>query len=85
MLGNNQHGNFKAKLTNLSPNELEVYYAPVGGGKYSFQKVKPNERVNVKVDKNTALVIDNKSSDTANVNLHVTGDLGLSMGYKYGQ
>ena len=85
VLGNNQHGRFNVKLTNLSPNAVEVYNAPVGGGKHSFQTVKPNKRLTLKVDKNTALVIDNKSADTANVQLHVTGDVGLSMGYKYGQ
>lgn len=85
VLGNNQHGRFNVKLTNLSPNEVEVYCAPVGGGKHSSQTVKPNKRLTLKVDKNTALVIDNKSPDTANVQLHVTGDVGLSMGYKYEQ
>jgi hypothetical protein len=42
----------------------------------------PNETVKVKADKNTALVIENKSSEQANVTLKVTGDIGLSMGYK---
>ena len=85
VLGNNQHGRFKVKMRNLSKNDLEVYHAPITGGRHSSQKVKPNERVTVKVDKNTSLVIDNKSKDTASVDLNVTGDLGLSMGYKYEQ
>jgi hypothetical protein len=32
--------------------------------------------------RNTALVIENKSNETASVDLYVTGDTGLSMGYK---
>jgi hypothetical protein len=36
----------------------------------------------VKAEKNTALVIENKSNEQASVDLYVTGDTGLSMGYK---
>jgi PBP1b-binding outer membrane lipoprotein LpoB len=82
VLGNNQHGSFKVKLKNVSKNNLEVYQAPIEGGKHSFQKVKPNEYTNVKVDRNTALIINNMSKDTASVNLKVTGDLNLGMTYQ---
>ncbi len=82
VLGNNQHGVFKVKLKNVSKNDIEVYMAPVAGGSYSRQTVKPNESISVKVEKNTALVVDNKSADTASVDLKVKGDIGLSMGYK---
>lgn len=82
MLGNNEHGSFKVQLKNVSKNDLTVYQAPVGGGKHSSQKVKPNQSVTVKVDSNTALIIENANNDTASVDLKVTGDIGLSMGYK---
>ncbi|WP_309641968.1 hypothetical protein [Flavobacterium sp.] len=82
VLGNNQHGSFKVKLKNVSKNNLEIFHAPNGGGKHSSQKVKPNEYATVEVDRNTALVISNTSKDTASVDLKVTGDTGLSMGYK---
>ena len=82
LLGNNEHGSFKVKLKNVSRNNLEIYCAPINGGKHSAQIVKPNESLTVKVDSNTALVINNKSTETASVDLKVTGDLGLSMGYK---
>ncbi len=81
VLGNNQHGSFKVKLKNVSKDNLEVYHAPIEGGKHSSQKVKPNEYATVKVDRNTALIISNASKDTASVDLKVTGDTGLSMGY----
>lgn len=81
VLGNNQHGSFKVKLKNVSRNNLEVYHAPIEGGRHSSQKVKPNEYATVKVDRNTALIINNTSKDTASVDLKVTGDTGLSMGY----
>ncbi|MBL0234944.1 MAG: hypothetical protein IPQ08_15005 [Chitinophagaceae bacterium] len=82
ILGNNQHGRFKVKLQNVSKNEIEVYQAPINGGKHSSQIVNPDNKVTIAVDANTALFIVNKSKDTASVNLKVTGDLGLSMGYK---
>ena len=82
ILGNNQHGSFKVKLQNVSKNDIEVFHAPIKGGKHSSQMVRPNDRVTVSVDPNTALYIVNKSNDTASVNLKVTGDLELSMGYK---
>lgn len=82
ILGNNPHGSFKVKLKNVSKNAVELYHAPIGGGKHSGQQLQPNNRVTVKVDRNTALVITNSSDVQANVELKVTGDLGLSMGYK---
>jgi len=56
--------------------------APISGGTHSPLIVAPNEIVKVKADKNTALIIENKSTEPANVDLKVTGDIGLSMGYK---
>ena len=82
ILGNNKHGAFKVKLENVSKNDIEVYKAPIDGGRHSLQVVKPNDKVTVNVDKNTALFIQNKSNDTASVNLKVSGDVNLSMGYK---
>jgi hypothetical protein len=82
ILGNNEHGAFKVKLKNVSPNQLELYHAPIAGGRHSGQIIQPNKSITVKVDRNTALIIANASSDQANVELKVTGDLGLSMGYK---
>jgi hypothetical protein len=82
ILGNNQHGSFYVKLKNDSKNAVEVYHAPVNGGRHSSQIIAPSQSARVKIDKNTAFVIDNKSVDTAVVSLVITGDTGLSMGYK---
>jgi hypothetical protein len=82
VLGNNQHGTFQVKLKNVSKNNLEVYHAPITGGKHSSQMVKPSQVVTVKVDADTALFIKNANDEKANVELHITGDTGLSMGYK---
>lgn len=82
ILGSNKHGTFKVKLENLSKNAVEIYLAPIDGGKHSPQTVAPNQIISIKVDKNSALVIVNNTADTSSVNLKVTGDLGLSMKYK---
>jgi hypothetical protein len=82
ILGNNQHGTFKVKLQNVSKNDIEVYHAPMNGGTHSSQIVKPENKVTLSIDENTALYIVNNSNDTASVKLKVTGDVGLSMGYK---
>ena len=82
VLGNNQHGSFNVKLRNVSNKSITVYQAPTEGGTHSPQIVKPYQWVKVSVDKNTALIVANKSLETVSVDLKVVGDLGLSMGYK---
>ncbi len=82
VLGNNQHGTFSARLKNIAEEDIELHRAPVDGGRHSFETVKPGHTIKVKVDKNTALVIENKSTKQASVELFVIGDTGLSMGYK---
>ncbi len=82
VLGNNEHGVFSVKLKNISKNEVVLHKAPIAGGKHSFVTVHPNETVKVTMEENTALVIENNTSDTASVDLYIKGDTGLSMGYK---
>ncbi len=82
VLGNNEHGTFKVKLKNVCNHDLKVFLAPIAGGTHSPIVVSPNETITVNTDKNTALVIENKSNEQASVDLYVTGDTGLSMGYK---
>lgn len=82
VLGNNAHGIFKVKVRNVSKNNLEIYHAPIEGGKHSSQIIIPNQQVILKVDANTALYIKNTATEQASVDLYVTGDTSLSMDYK---
>ena len=82
VLGNNEHGSFYVNLKNISTNPLNIHLAPIDGGKHSPVVVQPDQKVNLKVDRNTAVVIANPSNENANVELKVHGDTGLSMGYK---
>jgi hypothetical protein len=82
VLGDNIHGEFSVRLKNVSKNAIVVYHAPNNGGKHTFDTVKPNQTIKVKVERNAALVVENKSNEEASVDLLVKGDTGLSMGYK---
>ena len=82
VLGNNKHGEFHVKLKNASSNILELWEAPIDGGRHSQLIIKPNETIKVKVEKNTALRINNNNTKEAKIELFVKGDTGLSMGYK---
>ena len=82
VLGNNKHGAFSVNLKNISPNPLKIHLAPIDGGTHSPMVVQPNQKASLKVDRNTAVVIGNPSNESADVELKVHGDTGLSMGYK---
>ena len=82
ILGNNEHGGYSVRLKNVSANEVQLWKAPIGGGRHSPVTVKPNETIKTNVDKNTALRIENKSNEQVAVELLVKGDTNLSMGYK---
>ena len=82
VLGNNKHGIFKARIKNVSNHPVTIVMRPIEGGSYSPETILPNQLTTVKTEINTALVIENKSDDSASIDLHVNGDTGLSMGYK---
>jgi hypothetical protein len=82
VLGNNRHGSFHVNLKNISSNPLNIHLAPIDGGTHSPVVVQPNQKLSLKVDSNTAVVIANQSNENASVELKVVGDTGLSMGYK---
>ena len=82
VLGNNEHGKFKILLKNVSSHAIEIHLAPIDGGSYSYQTILSNEIFKTKVPKNTAIVIENKSSEYASIDIKATGDLNLGMGYQ---
>ncbi|MBC7523861.1 MAG: hypothetical protein H7239_05430 [Flavobacterium sp.] len=82
LLGNNEHGKFKVTLKNVSNHPVDIYMAPIDGGTYSRETLQINQIVTVKVAKNTAVVIENKSDQYASIDIKATGDLGLAMTYK---
>jgi hypothetical protein len=82
ILGNNKHGKFSVRLKNTSNSDITIWQAPITGGQHSPLQVASKQTVNVKVDRDTALRIENSSASEIDVELLVKGDTGLSMGYK---
>jgi hypothetical protein len=82
ILGNNEHAAYSVNLQNTSSKDITVYKAPIAGGTHSPQVVKPRQKVTVNVEKNTALIVENKSTKKVDVALKIVGDTNLSMGYK---
>lgn len=82
ILGNNVHGKFFVRFNNTSNSEITIWQVPIAGGQHSPLKVAAKQKAELKVDRNTALRIENPSSESIDVELVVTGDIGLSMGYK---
>ena len=82
ILGNNKHGRFSASLKNVSTSAITVWQYPIEGGRHSPLTLQPAANVKVRVDRNTALRIENSSEKSVDVQLVVKGDVGLSMGYK---
>jgi hypothetical protein len=82
LLGNNPHGSFTVSLKNLGETDVKIWRCPIDGGQHSPVQVKPYEQLSVRVEKNTALRIENASAKSVDVLLKVKGDTGLSMGYQ---
>jgi hypothetical protein len=82
ILGNNQHGRFAASVTNTSAFPVSIWQYPIDGGRHSPIILQPTENAKIRVDKNTALRIENTSEKSVDVKLVVKGDVGLSMGYQ---
>ena len=81
-MGNNQHGYFNARVKNISSHSIQLYQKTLADSVHSFATLAPRQTLHVYADKNTALIIENKSESQAKVELLVGGDTGLSMGYK---
>jgi hypothetical protein len=72
---------FQVAVVNEGKSPIEVYHAPLSGGKHSTERIAVGGKLKIKVEPNTALIFNNDSPDTVAVKLRVHGDLGLSMGY----
>jgi hypothetical protein len=83
VLGDNEHDEFEVILKNISKEDLELSQMPNGGTKQPLQVLKSKKSVSLKIDKNAALYIDNKSDSKVSVELvSLKSNSRLSMGYK---
>lgn len=82
VLGDNEHDAFEVSLKNISKEDLEISQKPNGGSKTLIKILNPNKSTTIKVEKNTALYIENKTEYKAAVELKLKSNTHLSMGYK---
>jgi uncharacterized protein YxeA len=82
VLGDNDHSPFEVTIKNISNDNVELSQMPNGGNKQLIQVLNPSKSATVKVEKNTALYIENKSNNKASVELNLNSNSHLSMGYK---
>lgn len=81
-LGEGQHGRYNANIKNISSVNVEILTHPLDGEKKSVATLKPNEQINLSVEKNTKAIFKNASKSKAAIKIDLNGDTGLSMGYK---
>lgn len=82
VLGDNDHEAFEVSLKNISKEDLELSQMPNGGTKTFIQTLNPYKSITLKIEKNTALYIENKGENKASVELNPKSSSRLSMGYK---
>lgn len=82
ILGNNEHGKFYANVSNTSNKDITIWQYPISRGKHSPFVLKGLSNTKLVVDKNTSLRFENMNAEEVAIKLKVTGDVGLSMGYK---
>ncbi len=82
VLGDNEHEAFEVTIKNISKENLELSQMPNGGTKQLIQVLNAAKSATIKIEKNTALYIENKSTSKASVKLNLQSNTHLSMGYK---
>jgi selenocysteine lyase/cysteine desulfurase len=82
VLGDNEHDAFEVTIKNVSKENLELLKMPNSGTKELIQILNPDKTATIKIEKNTALYIDNKSNNKVSVELNLKSSSHLSMGYK---
>jgi hypothetical protein len=83
VLGEGKHGGYKAKITNKGEVDVEVFGEREDEERKSLGVLKPNDKNEYNVGKNTKVIFKNLGSEKATIGIKLSGDFsGLSMGYK---
>lgn len=82
VLGDNEHGPFKAVLRNDAAQSLTIYTERKGITPPEVVLLKPTQKIELWVGANETVIIQNKGNRTAQVYLKITGDTDLGMTYK---
>ncbi len=82
VLGEGKHGGYTAKIINKSEVDVEVFGERENEERKSLGVLKPKDKNEYNVAKNTKVIFKNLGNKTATIGIKLSGDTGLSMGYK---
>jgi hypothetical protein len=82
VLGEGKHGSYSAKIVNKGKVDVEVFTAVEDEERKSAGVLKPNDKANFTVLKNTKVIFKNLGNETATIGIKLSGETNLSMGYK---
>lgn len=83
VLGDNEHGAFRATVKNTGPVPVEVLARSEGQDR-PVGEVAPGDEVALRFGVDEAAVFSNISGDVATLKVRVVGDQGLSMAFESG-
>jgi hypothetical protein len=82
VLGEGKHDGYRAKLVNKGNVDIEIFTEVENENAKSVGVLKPNDKVNFSILKNTKVIFKNLGQETATIGIKLSGDTNLSMGYK---
>lgn len=82
VLGEGKHGGYNAKLVNKGKVDIEIFTESEKEKRKSVGILKPNDKAEFIILKNTKVIFKNLGDETAVIGIKLSGDTGLSMGYK---
>ena len=82
VLGGSQLGGFKVEAHNVGKVAVEIKERPRGGGIFGKTTLAPGARGTLRFMAGSTALLLNPSAEQAKVNLKITGDTNLSMGYE---
>lgn len=82
VLGEGKHDGYKAKIVNKGKVDIEIFTEAEKEERKSVSILKPNDKADFKILKNTKVIFKNLGNETATIGIKLSGDTGLSMGYK---
>ena len=82
VLGEGKHGGYFAKITNKGETDVEVFGKRENEERKSLGVLKPDDKGEYNVAKNTQVIFKNLGDKTATIGIKLSGETNLSMGYK---
>ena len=82
VLGEGKHGGYNAKIVNKGKVDVEVFTTSENESAKSIGILKADDKEDFTILKNTKVIFKNLGNETATIGIKLSGDTGLSMGYK---